>query len=128
MAWKFESGRPIYAQIAEYLTMDILSGVYPPGERLPTVREFASCAAVNPNTMQKALLELEHIGLVSTQRSTGRFVTTDTDIIRSIAKQKLHALTEEYLQKLSILGYSGSDAVTMIQEYKKEVPAGDRTE
>ena len=58
MAWQFDGNRPIYAQLVEHIQYDIVSGVYPPGEKLPSVRELATLAAVNPNTMQKALAEL----------------------------------------------------------------------
>lgn len=73
MPWNLNSDRPIFLQIVERIEMDIISGVYQPGQRLPAVRELASCAAVNPNTMQRALSELERTGLVYSQRTSGRF-------------------------------------------------------
>lgn len=69
MPWNLNSDRPIFLQIVERIEMDIISGVYQPGQRLPAVRELASCAAVNPNTMQRALSELERTGLVYSQRT-----------------------------------------------------------
>ena len=81
MAWALDSGRPIYAQIIERVQLAIITGHYKPGEKLPSVRELASEAAVNPNTMQKALSELEQSGLLYTQRTSGRFITEDTDLI-----------------------------------------------
>ena len=83
MAWQFDGNRPIYAQLVEHIQYDIVSGVYPPGEKLPSVRELATLAAVNPNTMQKALAELETDGLIFTQRTAGRFVTQDVEAIRA---------------------------------------------
>ena len=70
MPWNLSSDRPIFLQIVERIEMDIISGVYQPGQRLPAVRELASCAAVNPNTMQRALSELERTGLVYSQRTS----------------------------------------------------------
>lgn len=115
MAWKFESGIPIYMQISEQITMDIISGVYPAGSRLPSVREFAVMASVNPNTMQKALTELEAMGLITTQRSAGRYVTTDENTIKAAGYKKLKEITADYMEKLSSLGYSKEDAVDIIQ-------------
>lgn len=115
MAWKFESGIPIYLQIAEQITIDIISGTYPAGSRLPSVREFAVIASVNPNTMQKALAELEDNGLITTQRSAGRYVTTDENAIKSAGYKKLTAMTSDYIKKLSSLGYSKEDAIRIIQ-------------
>ena len=77
MEWEFRADAPIYTQLCEQLTLAIVSGVFGPGERLPAVRELAVDAGVNPNTMQRALSELERNGLVYTQRTAGRFVTED---------------------------------------------------
>ena len=81
MAWNLKSDRPIYIQIVEILSMRIISGVYPPGGKVPPVRELAMEAGVNPNTMQKALTDLERSGLIVTQRTSGRTVTEDSDTI-----------------------------------------------
>ena len=75
MAWELSDDRPIYLQLMEHIQGDILSGVYPLGGKLPSVRDLAACASVNPNTMQKALSELERSGLLYSQRTSGRFVT-----------------------------------------------------
>ncbi|MDE7063504.1 MAG: GntR family transcriptional regulator, partial [Lachnospiraceae bacterium] len=75
MAWDLDSDRPIFIQIVERIQMDIISGVYRPGDKIPSVRDLAAVAAVNPNTMQKALTELERTGLVHAQRTSGRFIT-----------------------------------------------------
>ena len=99
MAWQFDGQRPIYAQLLEGLELRILSGMYPPGSRLASVRELAAEAAVNPNTMQRALAELERSGLIRTHRTNGRFVTEDEDSIReareAIAREKLERFLEE---------------------------------
>ena len=82
MAWNLNADKPIYAQLVEILQMQIVSGQYRAGDRLPSVRELAAIASVNPNTMQKALAELERNGLNNTQRTSGRTVTEDSQLIR----------------------------------------------
>ena len=81
MAWELDADRPIYAQLVERIQKEIVSGKYQPGEKLPSVRDLAAVAAVNPNTMQKAFAELERSGLIVTQRTSGRTVTEDTELI-----------------------------------------------
>ena len=88
MEWNIQGGRPIYAQLIEQVTLAIVSGVYAPGERLASVRELAMQAGVNPNTMQRALAQMEEQGLLYTQRTAGRFVTEDVSVIRQ-ARQRL---------------------------------------
>jgi DNA-binding transcriptional regulator YhcF (GntR family) len=77
MSWEFKPDRPIYTQLLEQIQIRIVTGVYPPGSQLLSVRELAAQAAVNPNTMQKALAELERMELVYTKRTAGRFITGD---------------------------------------------------
>ena len=84
MAWALNNDRPIYLQLMERIQTDIVSGKYKPGEKLPSVRELALDAAVNPNTMQKALSELERIGLVYSQRTSGRFITEDDTMLKEL--------------------------------------------
>ena len=81
MPWELDNDRPIYLQLMERIQQDIVSGIYKPGDRLPSVRDLAVEAAVNPNTMQKALSELERSGLVYSQRTSGRFITEDTQLL-----------------------------------------------
>lgn len=114
MAWNFASDRPIYIQIAEHIKIDIITGVYPPGERLPSVRELAAIAAVNPNTMQRAMSELEQSGLVSALRTTGRFVTEDNAILEQTKRSLANELVQDYLKKISQLGYSPEEAAELL--------------
>ena len=81
MEWELKSDRPIYTQLLEELKRRIVSGYYKPGEKLMPVRELAQEAKVNPNTMQKALVELEELGLIYTERTNGKFVTEDEKLI-----------------------------------------------
>lgn len=104
MPWNLDPQRPIYAQIIERVQLDIVTGHYAPGSRLPSVRELAAQAAVNPNTMQRALSELEGSGLIYAQRTSGRFVTEDTARIRQ-AKEKLASMqVREFIRKMQELG------------------------
>ena len=81
MAWKFTSDKPVYLQIADRLTKSVLSGEYKPGEQIPSVRQLALEAAVNPNTVQHAFTELENNGLIISKNTVGRFVTDNAAII-----------------------------------------------
>ena len=87
MSWTFSGDKPIYTQLVERLQLRIVTGEYPPGTRLSSVRDLAAEAAVNPNTMQRALSELENMGLVYTQRTAGRFVTEDGEKIAALREQ-----------------------------------------
>ena len=93
MAWILDDSRPIYLQIVDLIKTEIIAGVYRPGDKLPSVRDLAMEASVNPNTMQKALTELERSGLVYTQRTNGRFITEDiakmTEIKEQLAKEQI---------------------------------------
>ena len=118
----FRSDLPIYTQLVGQMEQDIASGAMPPGARLPSVRELAAELGVNPNTVQRALQELERAGLIYTQRTSGRFVTEDT---AAIARCK-HALGEsqikEFLAAMTLLGYRRQDIIALLQEEKEEEP------
>ncbi|MEE1196375.1 MAG: GntR family transcriptional regulator [Lachnospiraceae bacterium] len=119
MSWELSSERPIYAQIIEKVMIDIVSGHYQPGEKLPSVRDLASEAAVNPNTMQKALSELERSGLVYSQRTSGRFITEDYTMIENAKKELAHTQIEEFMKKMNQLGLSKEETITLIQNSKE---------
>ena len=110
MPWDLDSDRPIFQQIMDKIQTDILSGKYAPGDKLPSVRELAMMAAVNPNTMQKALAELERIGLVYTQRTSGRFITEDAGMIERLKERKAKELIDGFLEGMQRIGYSRQDA------------------
>lgn len=120
MAWTLDSDRPIYAQILERIQMQIVSGVYQPGDKLPSVRELAMQAGVNPNTMQKALSELERSGLIITQRTSGRNVTEDMDMIKETRRQLAGERIQDFLKKMQELGYEREDIIAMLMETKGE--------
>lgn len=120
MAWALDSGRPIYAQIIERVQLDIITGHYKPGEKLPSVRDLASEAAVNPNTMQKALSELEQSGLLYTQRTSGRFITEDTELIQRMKNTLATMQVREFIHKMRQIGLDDTEILQLIQTIMKE--------
>ena len=115
MEWNLTGDRPIWLQLMEKLQLGIITGEYPPGDRLPSVRELAAEAAVNPNTMQKALTELERSGLVYTQRTSGRFITQDTELIRDLGRQMAREETARFLSQMERLGFSRDETLELVK-------------
>ncbi len=117
MAWEFKDDRPIYTQLLEQIQRMIISGKYKSGERLPTVRDFASEAAVNPNTVQRALVELERIGLVYSQRTTGRRITDDKDQINRVKEEIAEKLIQEFYENMKELGYAKEQIISLLEKF-----------
>ena len=119
MKLDFRSDQPIYLQLKQFLSEAIVTAGYAPGQRLPSVRDIALDAEVNPNTVQRALSELEREGLVFSARTTGRFVTLDEDLIR---QTRLNMASEQVrlfwnaMQKLSV----SQEEVRMLLDNMKE--------
>ena len=120
MQWQFSNEMPIYSQLVEQIKIGIVSGMFPPGERLPSVRDLATEAGVNPNTMQRAMTELERDGLVYSQRTAGRFVTEDHAVIqaakRDLAQRHIHA----FLAAMLRLGYSREEIISLLEQEHQE--------
>ena len=120
MDWNFRQDLPIYTQLMEQLTLAIIAGDYPAGARLPSVRDIALEAGVNPNTVQRALTELERQGLIYSQRTAGRFVTEEIEIIElakwRIAKEK----AAEFLAAMEKLGFSCAEIPALLEQAKEE--------
>ena len=114
MSWTLDNDRPIYLQLMERIQRDIIAGVYQPGDKLPSVRDLALEAAVNPNTMQKALSELERSGLVYSQRTSGRFITEDTEMLTQMKKELATEHIQEFFQKMEQLGFSRAEPLTLV--------------
>ncbi|MCI6497425.1 MAG: GntR family transcriptional regulator [Lachnospiraceae bacterium] len=117
MAWEFKNDRPIYAQILEHMELDILSGKYSPGEKVPSVRELAADAAVNPNTMQRAMVELERRGLVYTERTNGRFITENMDMLQDVKRRIAEEYIVEFVDKMKKIGYSEEEVKNLMQNH-----------
>ena len=115
MGWNLKSDRPIYAQLIEQIELMIVSGMYPPGAKLPSVRDLAADAAVNPNTMQRALSQLETDGLLYTQRTSGRYVTEDVDTIMQTKRSLAAGLVIEFLESMGRLGFDRQQAIELLQ-------------
>ena len=121
MPWELISDRPIYAQLVEQVELRILSGAYPPGSRLPSVRDMAQEAAVNPNTMQRALAQLEEAGLLVTQRTSGRQVTEDTGMIAQARDRLAKEQIEQFLENMRKLGYEPKDTLGLVTGMLEEM-------
>lgn len=119
MAWSFTSDKPVYLQIAERITASVLSGEYKPGEQIPTVRQLALKAAVNPNTVQHAFSELENNGLIISQGTVGRYVTKDTAVIDACRKQLTQDIVREFIKKCEGLTVSKEEIINIIEEVCK---------
>lgn len=121
MEWKFNDETPIYLQIMEHMKTQIAAGEFKANDKLPSVRELALEAGVNPNTMQKALSELEREGLVYSQRTAGRFVAntdgTTEHLKQSLAKEHM----ETYLMNMGKIGYTDKQAAHLLSEYTNQV-------
>ncbi len=120
MPWNLKSDRPIYSQLIEHIELLIVSGIYPAGSKLPSVRDMASEASVNPNTMQRALSQLESDELLYSQRTSGRFVTEDVEKIMQTKTSLAMALIHEFIDSMSNLGYNRQQVVSMIESVSKE--------
>ena len=120
MPWNLDNNRPIYLQLVERIQMDIVFGVYHAGDKLPSVRELAADAAVNPNTMQKAFTELERSGLVYTQRTNGRYITEDQERISRVREELARECTQSYLSNIRRLGYEREQALALAQKIIEE--------
>lgn len=115
MDFFFTNDRPIYLQITEQLERYIVSGRFPPGEKLPSVRDLAIFAKVNPNTMQKALAELELHKLIITERTNGKYVTHDQELIANLRDKYAKHATNHFLQSMLELGFDKKSAMVYLK-------------
>lgn len=121
MEWNFKNGIPIYTQIIDEMTMRIASRAYEPGEKLPSVRDLAMDAGVNPNTMQRALAELERRGLVFSERTSGRFVTKDETVLKGLHEGLAKRYFEEFTDKLHRIGMTTAEVAESVGKWIKEM-------
>ena len=120
MVWKFTGDKPVYQQIMEHIRGAILVGAYPPGARIPPVRDLAAEAKVNPNTMQRALVELEREGLLISCGTIGRFVTDDPGILQDMKNKVIDATIRASATQFRGLGLSMEQAAGMLLALDKE--------
>ena len=111
----FDNNIPIYIQLLEYLKIYLISGVFKSGEKLPSVREFATTFKVNPNTMQKALAELESMNLIYTERTNGKYVTKDKELLDKLKDEYAMALARSYFQGMKKIGLGKADSIKYLE-------------
>lgn len=115
MAWSFSSDRPVYLQIAERITKSVLSGEYVAGAQIPSVRQLALEAAVNPNTVQHAFAELENEGIIISKGTVGRYVTENTQIIETCREKMAEQLVKNFAENIRQLSITKEQAISMIE-------------
>ena len=120
MKWQFSNDAPIYSQLIDQIQVGIVSGAFPPGERLPSVRDLATEAGVNPNTMQRALAELERDGLVYSQRTAGRFVTEDQTMIDNVKRSLAQRHIQAFWEAMTHLGYDREEVLALMRQEVSE--------
>ena len=126
MNWNITAGRPVYVQLVEQLELALVAGEFPPGSRIPPVRELAADAGVNPNTMQRALQELESRGLLQAQRTAGRTVTADDTALQALRRRRAGTLAAEFLhrcgmERIALLGFSNNLKAQYFQKHRADI-------
>lgn len=119
MQWKYDGNAPIYTQLVDQMKLGIVSGEWIPGQRIPAVRELAVDAGVNPNTMQRALQELERQGLMFSQRTSGRFITEDREMIEDAKRTLANRHISAFIRQMQALGYTRQEIVAMLEEAER---------
>lgn len=122
--WSFTNDKPVYVQIIDEIMNRIALGVYKPGERIPSVRDLAEEARVNPNTMQKALAEIERSGYIISLRTSGKFVTDDKELISSLNRDRSEEIVRTFLAEVARLGITVDEAIELIKKYSGEATLG----
>ena len=120
MTWELKNDRPIFRQLVEHIQLMIMSGGYKPGEKLPSVRDLAAEASVNPNTMQKALADLEQNGLVYAQRTSGRYITEDEGMIAKLKNELATQQILDFLEKMGQIGFSKQQTIELMTKTGEE--------
>ena len=120
MPWNLNSDGPIFVQIIEHIQNDIATGKYKSGDKLPSVRDLAAMASVNPNTMQRALSELERDGYMHSERTAGRFITEDTNMIQELKTQLATAQIQEFLESMKKMGLTKEEILNLVEKSLKE--------
>ena len=118
MDWNFENDRPIYIQLVEKLKLAIVAGEYPAGERLPSVRDLAIEIKANPNTVQRALVDLEQTGLIYTQRTNGKFVTEDKELVQKIREELAKETFNKFQENMKQLGFGEDEMKQYVMKQK----------
>lgn len=120
MEWELNSKEPIYLQIKNFIKLKIISGKLKEGERLLSVRDYASKLTVNPNTILRVYSELENEGLIITQRGIGKFVTDDIEKIHHLRKELSIELTKDFISQSKNLGFTKNEILDLINDMYEE--------
>ena len=115
MNYSFDNNIPIYIQLLEYMKIYLISGVFKCGEKLPSVRDFSTTFRVNPNTMQKALAELENMNLIYTERTNGKFVTKNEKLIEELKDEYAITLAKSYFEGMKKIGLGKADSIKYLE-------------
>ena len=115
MDFTFDNNIPIYIQVLEYMKIYLISGVFKCGDKLPSVRDFSNTFKVNPNTMQKALSELESMNLIYTERTNGKYVTKDKKLIDKLKDEYAMTLAKSYFQGMKKIGLGKADSIEYLE-------------
>ena len=115
MEFTFDNNIPIYVQLLEYMKIYLISGVFKCGDKLPSVRDFSYTFKVNPNTMQKALAELESMNLIYTERTNGKYVTNDEEMIKKLKDEYASTLARSYFQGMKKIGLGKADSIKYLE-------------
>ena len=120
MGINFSNDTPIYLQIIEHIKTQIISGAYLPGQKIPSVRDLSLEYQVNPNTIQKALAELENVGLIFTERTSGKFVTGDAGLIKKIRMETIQKMVDQFCLSMKKVGISEDELINILKERKSK--------
>lgn len=111
----FDNERAIYLQLVEYIKLGIISGEFKLGEKIPSVREFACLVKVNPNTMQKALVELERENLIYTKRTSGKYITDDMSIVKELRDNVINDRIDKFLYDMKNIGIDSKEVILYLK-------------
>ena len=116
MKWEIDESMPIHNQLVNEIIRRVVVGEYLSGQRIPSVRELSLEAKVNPNTMQKALLELEERGIIYTQRTSGKFITEDKEIIKKLKTDISDDAVKKFIKEMNNLGYTKNEIINILRK------------
>ena len=120
MAISFDSNIPIYIQVMDYIKKEIVSGRLKPGDKVDSVRDLAMRFGVNPNTVQRSLAELEREGMLKSERTVGRFISENEELINLTREQMAFSCVSRYVREMRTLGFNGEQVLEQTRYYVKE--------
>lgn len=122
----FDAAQPIYRQIIDDFKKKMIRGELKHGDRIPSQREYAEMAQVNPNTVQRAYREMEAMHMVETLRGQGTFVSADQEMLARMKEEMAQSILNYFISEMNALGYQPSDLIRMLEEYMQAKEAEDQ--